>query len=489
MNWNFIYLTSYKIALKTSPLTPSEIIRKKFAFSPTSGQEKAFRLLDQFIGDKESARPVFLLRGYAGTGKTTLLSALVHTLDSLGFSCVLMAPTGRAAKVMSNYSGKSSSTIHRQIYQQDKGEGDGLFFKRKKNVLTNTFFIIDEASMISDQAESSPQGILSDVMDYVFEKKSNKLILVGDTAQLPPVKLDLSPALDGGYLRSRFFSYLYECELTEVVRQEMESGILRNATMLREKLMRKATEIEFITKGYRDIYRMTGEKMEDGLRYAYKKYGEENTIVITRSNKSATGYNRYIRNTIKGVEDEVSAGDLLMVVKNNYATLPEDSPAGFLANGEFVEVVKIKKYEELHGFRFVNLELRLLDHPKHPTFDAVAFMDILYSDQASLSSEQNKKLYESVWNDYSEIMSKRTRLEAVKKDKYFTALQVKFAYALTCHKSQGGQWDAVFVDQGYLTEENLNEDFLRWLYTAMTRATKEVFLVNFHKRFFGENEL
>ncbi|HVD98239.1 MAG TPA: AAA family ATPase [Cytophagaceae bacterium] len=466
-------------------MSPSEIIRKKFAFAPTAGQELAFRLLDKFIEDKTSARPVFLLRGYAGTGKTTLLSALVHTLDSLGYSCILMAPTGRAAKVMSNYSGKYASTIHRQIYQQEKGDGDGLVFRRKKNILSKTFFIVDEASMISDMAESSSQRILSDVVDYVFEKKSNKLILVGDTAQLPPVKLEISPALEGGYLKSKFFANLYECELTEVVRQEMESGILRNATMLRKKLTEKASSLEFITKGYKDIYRMTGEKMEDGLRYAYKKYGEENTIVITRSNKSATGYNRYIRQTIKAVEDEVSAGDLLMVVKNNYATLPEDSPAGFLANGEFVEVMKVKKYEEIHGFRFVHLELRLLDYPKHPTFEAVAFLDILYSNNASLTTEQNKLLFESVWNDYSEVMSKRTRLEAVKKDSYFTALQVKFAYALTCHKSQGGQWDAVFVDQGYLTEENLNEDFLRWLYTAITRATKEVFLVNFNARFYG----
>jgi exodeoxyribonuclease-5 len=471
-------------------LSPSEIIRKKFSFSPTPGQEKAFRILDKFIEDKDSARPVFLLRGYAGTGKTTLLSSLVHTLDSLGYTFILMAPTGRAAKVMSNYSGKYASTIHRQIYQNEKSDGsEGLSFRRKKNTLSKTYFIVDEASMLSDQAEASSQGILSDLMDYVFEKKSNKLILVGDTAQLPPVKLDISPALEGEYLRHRFFANLYECELTEVVRQETESGILRNATMLRGNLTDKSYKLEFITKGYKDIYRMTGEKMEDGLRYAYKKYGEENTIIITRSNKSATGYNRYIRQTIKSVEDEVSAGDLLMVVKNNYTTLPEDSPAGFLANGEFVEIVKIRKFEEIHGFRFVHLELRLLDYPKHPKFEAVAFMETLYSANASLTSEQNKMLFDSVWKDYGDLISKRARLEAVKKDKYFTALQVKFAYALTCHKSQGGQWDAVFVDQGYLTEENINEDFMRWLYTAITRATKEVFLVNFHERFFGSSTL
>lgn len=464
---------------------PSEIIRKKFSFSPTPGQEKAFRMMDKFIEDKDSPRPVFLLRGYAGTGKTTLLSSLVHALDTLGYSCVLMAPTGRAAKVMSNYSGKYASTMHRQIYQHEKTDGNGgMSFRRKKNTLSKTYFIVDEVSMISDQSEGSGQGILSDLMDYVFEKKSNKLILVGDTAQLPPVKLDLSPALEGEYLRSRFFSNLYECELTEVVRQEVESGILRNATMLRKSLVDKKFEIKFLTNGYKDIYHMTGEKLEDGLRYAYKKYGEENTILITRSNKSATGYNRYIRHTIKSVEDEISAGDLLMVVKNNYTTLPDDSPAGFLANGEFVEVMKIKKIEELHGFRYANLELRLLDYPKHPKFEAVVFLDTLYSANASLTTEQNKALFESVWKDYGELISKRARLEAVKKDKYFSALQVKFAYALTCHKSQGGQWDAVFVDQGYLTDENLNEDFLRWLYTALTRASKELYLVNFHERFF-----
>jgi exodeoxyribonuclease-5 len=466
-------------------LSAADIIKQKFAFAPTEGQQQAFRLFDSFITDKTSARPIFLLRGFAGTGKTTLVSALVHALTSMGYTCVLMAPTGRAAKVMSGYSGRYASTIHRQIYQQEKADADGgLFFKRKKNILTNTYFIVDEASMISDQPDNGGQGMLSDLVDYVFEKKTNKLVLVGDTAQLPPVKLYLSPALDATYLRTRFFANLYECELQEVVRQETESGILRNATMLRQSLEEKQSSIQFITRGYRDIYRMTGEKMEDGLRYAYKKYGEENTIIITRSNKYATGYNRYIRHVIKTLEDEISAGDLLMIVKNNYTTLPDDSPAGFLANGEFVEVQKIKKFEELHGFRFAHLELRLLDYPSHPSFEAVVFLDTLYSNNASLTSEENKKLFESVWKDYGELISKRARLEAVKKDKYFTALQVKFAYSLTCHKSQGGQWEAVFIDQGYLTEENLNEEFLRWLYTALTRASKEVFLVNFHDRFF-----
>ena len=467
-------------------MKPSELILEKLPFQPTPGQEKALRLMDSFISDKQSARPLFLLKGFAGTGKTTLVSALVNVIEKLGYNYILMAPTGRAAKVMSSYSGKYASTIHRQIYQPEKADSaGGMSFRRKKNTLSKTLFIIDEASMISNEADFGKQGLLADVLDYAFEKKDNKVLLVGDTAQLPPVKLNLSPALDGDYIKSRFFITLYEHELTEVVRQEVESGILANATALRKNISDNIPLASFITKGYKDIYRMTGEKLEDGLRYAYKKYDIENTILITRSNKAATGYNQYIRRTIKAMDDEISVGDLLMVVKNNYFVLPEDSPAGFLANGEFVEIMRIIRYEELHGFRFANVELRLLDYPKHPKFEAKIFMDTLYSSNPNITQEENKKLFDSVWKDYAaEFVSKRAIIEAVKSDKHFNALQVKFAYALTCHKSQGGQWDAVFIDQGYLTEENMNTEYLRWLYTAITRASKEVFLVNFHDRFF-----
>jgi exodeoxyribonuclease-5 len=329
------------------------------------------------------------------------------------------------------------------------------------------------------------QGRLADLVEYVFEEPTNRLILVGDGAQLPPVGRTESPALNAEYLRRTFQLGVFEHELTEVMRQEERSGILANATALRNVLLSETGGIQLQTKGYHDIFRMTGEKLEDGLRYAYDKHGKENTIVVCRSNKLAAQYNQYIRRQIHFSESEIDAGDYLMIVRNNYTTLDEDAPAGFLANGDFVEITKVIRFEEMHGFRFANLQLRLLDYPEQPEFEAKIILDTLHSFAPNLSGEEGKRLYEKVIEDYEYITNKKERKEAIRRDSYLNALQVKFAYALTCHKSQGGQWSAVFVDQGYLTDENVNTDFLRWLYTAMTRATNELFLMNFNPQFFG----
>jgi exodeoxyribonuclease-5 len=339
--------------------------------------------------------------------------------------------------------------------------------------------------MISDEADFiGGNGLLADLIDYVFEDESNKLMLIGDAAQLPPVGRDQSPALDSEYLKVNFDVNVLEKELEEVMRQDEQSGILINATALRNVLLQNSTQIKLHTKYFPDIYQMTGEKLEDGLRYAYDKYGTENTIIICRSNKAATMYNQFIRRTIHFSENEIDVGDFLMIVRNNYLTLDEDSPAGFLANGDFVEIMKVRSIEDMYGFRFANLQLRLTDYPEQAEFDAKIMLNTLHSYAPGLSQEDNRKLYDNVLADYMYIRSKKERNDVVKKDPYLNALQVKFAYALTCHKSQGGQWNAVFVDQGYLTQEAINTDFLRWLYTAMTRASNELFLMNFDPQFF-----
>ena len=470
---------------------PSFLLRQKFPFEPTNGQVELFKLMDDFMTNKDDFGPLcFLLRGYAGTGKTTVISTIIKVLPKFGLKSVLLAPTGRAAKVMGNYSNKKALTIHKKIYRQVANQFTGnLEFQRQNNYATDTVFIIDEASMISDDADFGSAGLLTDLMEFVFtnpesDYNGNKIIFVGDTAQLPPVgKLD-SPALQKKYLEGQFHIGVMEQELTEVMRQDAESGILYNATNLRDLLKSDSTQISFTTKGFRDFFKMTGEKLEDGLNYAYRKFDRENTIILTRSNKTAVQYNRYIRQRIFGQEDELATSDLLMIVKNNYHWLGEDSPAGFLANGDFVEIMKMRGVQEMHGFRFTTLTLRLLDYEEHPHIEAKVLMDTLYSNTPAMSREENKALYESVAQDYAHIVNKKERNEAIRKDPYLNALQVKFAYALTTHKSQGGQWSAVFIDQGYLTDELINEDFIRWLYTAITRATHEVFLLNFHKEFF-----
>lgn len=467
----------------------SQLLLKKYKFTPTFGQAKLFKLIEQFLLHDEDERPVFILKGYAGTGKTSFLSTLIKVLPKFGWKAVLLAPTGRAAKVMTSYSSKNAQTIHRKIYKQVEDPGSGnLNFERQQNKHEGTLFIVDEASMISDTREFGKNSLLHDLIDYVFEGEENKLLLIGDEAQLPPVNMSLSPALDIEHLKNFYRTDVFHHVLTEVMRQEENSGILENATNLRVLLSNKQSDIVLQTRGRKGFYRMGSEKLEDGIRYAYDKYGRENTIIITRSNKNAVQYNRYIRNQIDYSESELDTGDLLMVVKNNYTILGEESQAGFIANGEFVEVKRIGKEEEMHGHRFVNVTLQLSDYPEEPEFETLILLDTLYSNAPSLSQDENKALYENVLKDYFWVKSKKERKKLVNEDKYLSALQVKFAYALTCHKAQGGQWDAVFIDQGYLPDNQIDTEYIRWLYTAITRGVNEVFLVNFNAMFFSSNQ-
>jgi exodeoxyribonuclease-5 len=435
--------------------------------------------------DSKNQIDTLLVRGYAGTGKTTVISAMVNVLPLFNLNFTLLAPTGRAAKVISSYSGKKAYTIHKLIYRQvaDPKSGE-LKFKRQKNYFKKTVFIVDEASMISDERGFLNSGLLSDLVEYVFEDHTNRLILIGDNAQLPPVGNASSPALDFDYLKSRFGMNAREIELEEVLRQEENSGILSNATNLRTTIFRPDHLFFFQTRSYNDIFKMTHEKLEDGIRYAFDKYGMENTAIISRSNWQAVRYNEYIRRNILFKEDEIEAGDIIMIVKNNYFVLEPDSPAGFIANGEFAEIRKIITFEEEYGFRFADIELQLLDYPDMTPFRAKVFLDTLHSNTPSLSQEESNRLYMKVSENYRDISSKKKFKEAIQNDEHLNALQIKFAYALTCHKSQGGQWKAVFIDQGNVQEMEKTTEHYRWLYTAITRSEKEVFLINFSPEYF-----
>ncbi|MDQ4139279.1 MAG: AAA family ATPase [Bacteroidota bacterium] len=468
-------------------MRPEEALLKNFPFEPTADQAWLFKKLDSFILSRTNTKEVFMLKGFAGTGKTTVLTSLVKILNSFGYKYVLLAPTGRAAKVMSAYSKKPASTIHKKIYRQKNNPySEGLAFTRQPNKSNNTVYIVDEASMISDEKAFGDNGLLQDLMGYVFEGQNNKLLLIGDTAQLPPVSQTISPSLDPAYLKSNFRCEVHEIELRQVMRQAQQSGILMNATSLREQLRQPEPQLKMRTRPYKDLYRMTGEKLEDGLRYAYDKFGVENTTVICRSNKNANLYNQHIRRQIFFSEDEIGVSDYLMIVRNNYFWLDKNSEIGFMANGDFVEVTKIIRYEEMYGFRFADVRIRFVDYPNEEELEVKIMLDTLYTEAPALPNDKSKQLYQEVLKDYSDLGTKRERSQQLKKNPYLNALQVKFAYALTCHKAQGGQWDAVFVDHGYLKEEVNGTEFARWLYTAVTRAATELYLVNFNQQLFGD---
>ncbi len=483
--FEFIVPISLKFAILGRMPLPSQIIANKFEYEPTKGQKNLFKLFDKLLDSNADGRQCLVIRGYAGTGKTTVISALVKVLPSFNFKQVLMAPTGRAAKVMGNYSRKVSFTIHNRIYRQKGDPGSGVFdFHLQKNHSKNTVFIVDEASMLYDEVDQGKKGLLSDLIYYVFQDESNRLIMVGDSAQLPPVSQRESPGLDVDLLKNKHRLNIIQIELTEVMRQERESGILYNATILRGSLSKNPAVISFQTTGHSDIFRMTNQRMEDGLRYCYDKYGTKNTIVVCRSNKQAVQYNEFIRRQILLREEEIEVADVLMNVRNNYYYVPTYSPSGFIANGDFMEVVKIIDFEEQYDLRFARLELKLLDYDVSETFEARVVLDTLHSESPSMSTDENKKLYQQIFEDYKDLAEAGERKIAVKNDPFLNALQVKYAYALTCHKSQGGQWNAVFIDQGFLNEKMINPEYVRWLYTAVTRATDALFLVNFNPSFF-----
>ncbi len=463
---------------------PSQILRNKFPHTPTAGQEQLFEMMDEFIDGPAESKQVLLLKGYAGTGKTSMVSLMVQVLPLFNLKYFLLAPTGRAAKVMASYSKKIAYTIHKIIYKSTSDKSGFLKFKRQRNYSKDTVFIVDEASMLSESSDFGKSGLLTDLMNYVFENPTNKLILVGDGAQLPPVGQTLSPGLDIGYIESNYDASVKEVLLTDVMRQGAGSGILTNATAIRNKIGQKDIQIKMDTKSFKDIYRMTAQKMEDGIRYAYDKYGMENSIIICRSNFAANQYNEFIRRNIHFYEEEIEAGDVLMVVKNNYYYTPDDTPGGFLANGDFAVIEKIVTTEERYGLRFATLQMKLMDYPDKEGFEAKVMLDTLHVKGPSLPYEDIQKLQQEVAEDYADLDDQKKRNEAIRNDPYINALQIKFAYALTCHKAQGGQWKAIFVDQGYLPDEKINEDYVRWLYTAVTRATDELFLLNFKPDFF-----
>ena len=465
-------------------MTLAHDLAKLFPHLPNPQQLYLFEKLQQFILLEEE-KSCFILKGYAGTGKTTAISTLIKILPKFGIKTVLLAPTGRAAKVLSQYSSKGASTIHRKIYRKKSAFSPEMHFSLAANMHQDTIFIIDEASMIiDDPTDYSGSSLLKDVLEYVYNEKNNRVIFIGDTAQLPPVGSTESPALVAQHVKQYGLSVL-EIELTQVVRQEQESGILYNATAIRELIRTEDESFPSLkTKGFNDVYRMMGDKIIEGLNYAYGKHGLENSLVICRSNKGANLFNQHIRHEILGREDELTGGDLIMVVKNNYFWLPEERE-GFIANGDIGKITRVKNIHEMYGFRFAEVQVLFPDIDEEPLTCKV-LLDTLYTETPNLPYDKQKLFFEEVMKDYEDIPTKSAKMEQLRANPYFNALQIKFAYAVTCHKAQGGQWNAVFIDQGYLTEEMLNIDLLRWLYTATTRASKELFYVNFNPQFFPD---
>ncbi|MFI0428900.1 ATP-dependent RecD-like DNA helicase [Mariniflexile sp. HMF6888] len=474
-------------------MTSSEfysLIKQQFPFQPTLKQNIVLQQLSEFIFSK-APNTLYVLKGYAGTGKTTIVGTIVNNLWKAKKSSVLMAPTGRAAKVISNYSGKEAFTIHKKIYFPKKEKGGGVSFVLQPNKHKNTIFIVDEASMIPDTPGDSKLfengSLLDDLMQYVYSGHQCKLLLIGDTAQLPPVKLDLSPALNENTLALNYNKEVTKMELDEVVRQEQDSGILANATVLREALSNGVDDaFKFDLAGYKDIVRLIdGHDIMDAINDAYSSLGNEETAIIVRSNKRANLYNQQIRNRILFNESELSSGDYLMVVKNNYFWIKPTTEAGFIANGDIIEVLEIFSITELYGFHFAEVKVRMVDYPKMPPFETVLLLDTIESETPSLSYEDSNRLYQEVMKDFENETSNYRKFLKVKASKHFNALQVKFSYAITCHKSQGGQWHTVFVEQPYLPN-GIDKEYLRWLYTAVTRAKEKLYLIGFKDDFFEE---
>jgi len=460
-----------------------------FSLTPTEQQAKTIVNLVNFTLD-EARYPIFILSGYAGTGKTTLVGAYIQAMTELKLKTFLMAPTGRAAKVLSSRAKKQVLTIHKKIYRKQTLPGGIIQLVVSPNLHKHTVFIVDEASMIGEHSLSNDGGgvsrnLLSDLMEYVFSGEGCKLIFVGDEGQLPPVGSDYSPALDHRYLHENFFSIqLSESRLTEVVRQSLESDILLNASKLRNYQGEKFPTLEIT--GQKDVIRLQGDELQDELERAYADYSFDDVMIITKSNKRANLYNHNVRNRILYREEELCGGDRLMVVRNNYFWLEESSEAGFIANGEMLKLNRIIRQETLYGFNFVTARVELIDYPAIGDFEVVLMLETLNSETPNLPRSEIKKLFFALEQEYAYERNKKKRYELITKNPYFNALQIKYAYAVTCHKSQGGQWPVVFLDHDYLTEEMLDQPFFRWLYTGFTRASEKLFLVNFHKEFFGE---
>ena len=465
-------------------------IRQTFGFTPTAEQEYALDVFARFMTDSDD-QVVMIMRGSAGTGKTTLAGAIVRAMAALKQKMILLAPTGRAAKVFSLNAGHAAYTIHRRIYRQ-KSAGDLSSFNLNDNLNRDTLFIIDEASMIANQGYGdSAFGsgcLLDDLMTFVYQsgRGSNcRMLLIGDKAQLPPVGEDESPALMADVLRC-YGMRVYECDLNQVLRQGEESGILWNATQIRQMIthdeMTQLPKIRFT--GFADIQMVPGGELIDALSTSYYRVGTDETIVITRSNKRANIYNQGIRNQVLDREDELCRGDQLMIVKNNYFWTEGSKEIPFIANGDIAVVQRVRHVHELYGFRFAEVTMQLPDYDDFE-LTATVCLDTLTSEAPALTHEQQEQLYNAVMEDYADIPQKAERINKMKTDRYYNALQVKFAYAVTCHKAQGGQWAHVYLDQGYMTDDMLTPDYIHWLYTAFTRATEKLFLVNWPKTQIG----
>lgn len=459
-------------------------IKENFPYEPTSEQEKAVKSLSEFL-TAPRGEVVFLLRGYAGTGKTSLVGALVRTLDKLQQKSVLLAPTGRAAKVFSAYAGHPAFTIHKRIYRQRSFSNELDNFSLNENLTTHTLYIVDEASMISNEGLSGSVfgtgRLLDDLVQFVYSGQGCRLLLMGDTAQLPPVGEEQSPALFADALRGYGLEVM-EVDLTQVVRQEQQSGILWNATRLRRLIAEEECYSlpKIKVEGFADIRVLPGNELIEELNACYDRDGLDETIVVCRSNKRANIYNNGIRAQILWREEELETGDLLMVAKNNYYWTEKEKEMDFIANGETAVVRRVRRTRELYGFRFADVTLAFPDHNDFE-LEMVVLLDTLHTDAPALSRADSDRLFQTVLEDYADIPVKRERMKKMKADPYYNALQVKYAYAVTCHKAQGGQWRNVFLDQGYMTDEYLTPDYFRWLYTAFTRATGTLYLVNYPK--------
>ena len=469
----------------------SDRIIQRFGFTPTNDQLNAINTFGRFLASRQEM-PMMIMRGSAGTGKTSLVAAMVQTLASLKQKVILMAPTGRAAKVLSLNAGMPAFTIHRKIYRQKALMGD---FNLNDNLYSNALFVVDEASMISSlpsiEGGFGSGCLLDDLVKYVYSGNNCRLMLIGDTAQLPPVGEDEAPALMAEVMMG-YGASIFECDLREVLRQSKESGILHNATFIRQLIQHEdATELPKLTfKGFKDIQVLPGNEIIDSLNNSYRYAGMDDTIVITRSNKNATIYNNGIRNTVLDRDEILCSGDQLMIVKNNYYWTEEinrkhkgeetEKAPAFLANGDRAKVLRVRNIRELYGFTFADLTISLPDYDDYE-MDIIAIIDALQSDFPALSQEQNEALFKAIEEDYADIPRKADRIKAIRDDKYFNAVQIKYAYAITCHKAQGGQWSHVYVDQGYMTDDMLTPDYIHWLYTALTRATEKLYLVNWPK--------
>lgn len=467
-------------------------IHQSLAMEPTADQAEAISVFGRFMSDR-CDRVAMIMRGSAGTGKTTLAGAIVRALAEQGVRMVLLAPTGRAAKVFSLNAGHQAFTIHRRIYRQ-KTAGDMSAFNINVNMLSDTIFIVDEASMVANgggmDSVFGSGRLLDDLIEFVYSGRNCRMMLIGDRAQLPPVGEEESPALQAEVLRCYGLD-VHEADLSNVLRQAEASGILWNATMIRRMITHdELTQLPRLRfRGFADIAIVPGDELIETLATSYSRAGMDETMVITRSNKRANIYNRGIRATVLDREEELCTGDMLMVVKNKYFENEEHSSLNlkFIANGDRARVYRVRNIHEMHGFRFAEVTLQFPDYDNLEMTQTV-ILDTLTTDAPALTREQNEQLFNAVEADYADIPRKADRMRSMKQDKYYSALQVKFAYAVTCHKAQGGQWAHIYVDQGYMTDDMLTPDYIHWLYTAFTRATERLYLVNWPKEQIDTNE-